>query len=58
MPEGRVNAESYTVPGKKNDGPVMTLDRAVELIQRNTRRYAKRQLSYWNRDKSIKWMEI
>mgnify|MGYP003373236987 CR=1 FL=1 len=56
--EGRVNAESYTVPGKNNDGPVMTLDRAVELIQRNTRRYAKRQLSYWNRDKSIKWMEI
>lgn len=43
---------------KNNDGPVTTLDRAVELIQRNTRRYAKRQLSYWNRDKSIKWMEI
>ncbi len=54
--EGR-QAPSY-VTAKNNDGPVMTLDRAVELIQRNTRRYAKRQLSYWNRDKSIKWMEI
>ena len=32
-----------------------TLDRAVELIQRNTRHYAKRQMSYWGRDKSIGW---
>ncbi len=32
------------------------LDRAIELIQRNTRRYAKRQLSYWGRDKSINWL--
>ena len=32
-----------------------TLDRAVELIQRNTRHYAKRQMSYWGRDKSIEW---
>ena len=34
------------------------LDRAVELIQRNTRHYAKRQLSYWGRDKDIRWMEL
>lgn len=34
------------------------LDRAVELIQRNTRRYAKRQLSWWARDKEIKWVEL
>lgn len=40
------------------DGPVTTLDRAVELIQRNTRHYAKRQLSYWGRDKSIRWLEL
>lgn len=31
------------------------LDTAVEDIKRNTRRYAKRQMSYWGRDKSIKW---
>jgi tRNA dimethylallyltransferase len=30
----------------------------VELIQRNTRHYAKRQLSYWKRDADIKWLEI
>jgi tRNA dimethylallyltransferase len=30
----------------------------VELIQRNTRHYAKRQLSYWKRDKDIRWLEL
>ena len=44
-----------TTPG---DGPVTSLDRAVELIQRNTRHYAKRQLSYWKRDNDIKWIEL
>ena len=55
--DGLVSAEGWgpTTPG---DGPVTSLDRAVELIQRNTRHYAKRQLSYWGRDKSIRWMEI
>ncbi len=55
--DGLVSTEGWgpTIPG---DGPVTSLDRAIELIQRNTRRYAKRQLSYWGRDKDIKWMEI
>ena len=54
---GRVSTEGWgpTTPG---DGPVTSLERAVELIQRNTRHYAKRQLSYWGRDKDIRWMEI
>ncbi len=54
---GLVPAEGFgpTTPG---DGPVTSLERAVELIQRNTRRYAKRQLSYWGRDKDIRWMEL
>lgn len=54
---GLVPAEGWgpTTPG---DGPVTSLERAVELIQRNTRRYAKRQLSYWGRDKEISWMEL
>ena len=55
--DGRVSPEGWG-PTTRGDGPVTSLDRAVELIQRNTRRYAKRQLSYWNRDKSIRWMEL
>ena len=55
--DGLVSAEGWgpTTPG---DGPVTSLERAVELIQRNTRHYAKRQLSYWGRDKDIRWMEL
>lgn len=34
------------------------LDEAVRLIQRNTRHYAKRQMTWWRRDPSIKWMEF
>ena len=54
---GLVSTEGWT-PTTPGDGPVTSLDRAVELIQRNTRHYAKRQLSYWNRDKSIRWLEL
>ncbi len=55
--EGRVSTEGWG-PTSPGDGPVTSLGRAVELIQRNTRHYAKRQLSYWKRDKDIRWMEI
>lgn len=54
---GLVTAEGWG-PASPGDGPVTSLDRAVELIQRNTRHYAKRQLSYWGRDKDIKWVEL
>jgi tRNA dimethylallyltransferase len=35
-----------------------SLDEAVGLIQRNTRHYAKRQLTWWRRDPSIRWREL
>ena len=54
---GLVSTEGWG-PTSPGDGPVTSLDRAIELIQRNTRHYAKRQLSYWGRDKQIRWMEI
>ena len=54
---GLVSAEGWT-PNTPGDGPVTSLDRAVELIQRNPRHYAKRQLSYWGRDKSIRWLTL
>ena len=55
--EGRITTEGWT-PTTPGDGPVTSLDRAVELIQRNTRHYAKRQLSYWKRDSDIHWLEL
>ena len=39
------------------DGEI-TLEKAIELIKRNTRRYAKRQLTWFNGDKRIIWFSI
>jgi len=36
----------------------LTLDEAVELMKRNTRRYAKRQLTWFRKDKRIEWKAI
>ena len=33
------------------------LEETVRLIQRNTRHYAKRQLTWWRRDPSIRWID-
>ena len=33
------------------------LERAIELIQQNTRHYAKRQLTWFRRDKEIHWLD-
>lgn len=30
-------------------------EKAIELIKRNSRRYAKRQITWWGNDKEIKW---
>lgn len=35
-----------------------SIDRAIELIKRNTRRYAKRQMTWFNADKRIEWSNI
>lgn len=37
------------------DGKI-SRDKAVELIKRNTRRYAKRQMTWWARDNEIRWL--
>lgn len=39
------------------DGEI-SIDRAIELIKRNTKHYAKRQMTWFNADKRIKWYEI
>jgi tRNA dimethylallyltransferase len=38
------------------DGEI-TREETIALIKRNTRRYARRQLTWWNRDKEIKWFD-
>lgn len=32
-----------------------TREKAIELIKRNSRRYAKRQVTWWSKEKDIKW---
>ena len=34
------------------------LEEAVRLIKRNTRHYAKKQMTYWRRDDSINWIDL
>jgi tRNA dimethylallyltransferase len=36
------------------DGKI-SREKAIDLIKRNSRRYAKRQLTWWGKDKEIKW---
>ncbi len=38
------------------DGKV-TFEEAVLLIKRNTRRYAKRQMTWWSRNENIRWFD-
>ena len=38
------------------DGDI-TFEEAVRLIKRNTRRYARKQLTWWNRDSAIEWFD-
>lgn len=34
---------------------IIIREKAIELIKRNSRRYAKRQMTWWAKDKEIKW---
>lgn len=36
----------------------INLEESMELLKRNTRRYAKRQLTWFRRDKRIKWLDV
>lgn len=39
------------------DGKI-PLEEAIRLIQRNTRHYAKKQMTWWRRDNSISWIDL
>ena len=36
---------------------LVTREQAIALIKRNTKRYARKQLTWWNRDKEIQWFD-
>jgi tRNA dimethylallyltransferase len=36
----------------------ISIERTIELIKRNTRHYAKRQLTWFRKDKRIQWFDI
>ena len=52
-----LNTVGYKEMFQYLDGTI-SLERAKELISRNTRHYAKKQLSYWARDKEIEWVKL
>ena len=35
----------------------MSMDEAVELIKKNSRNYAKRQLTWFRREKDVTWLD-
>lgn len=49
-----LNCVGYTEFFKYFEG-LISREKAIDLIKRNTRRYAKRQITWWGRDKEIKW---
>jgi len=53
--ENALQTVGYKELFKYLDGEI-SLERAVELVKRNTRRFAKRQMTFFKRDESIKWL--
>lgn len=52
-----LNTVGYKEIFKYLDGEI-SLEKAIELIKRNTRHYAKRQMTWFRRDKRIHWLDI
>jgi tRNA dimethylallyltransferase len=56
------NLNSFNTVGYKEiiqyqDG-IISLEKAIELIKRNTRHYAKRQMTWFRKDKRIYWFDV
>ena len=52
-----LNTVGYKEIIKYLDGEY-SLERAIELIKRNTRHYAKRQMTWFRKDNRIHWFDI
>lgn len=44
--------------GKDDPSLPHSLDEAIARIQNNTRHYAKRQLTWWKRDQTVRWIDL
>lgn len=44
--------------GNRRPGLPQSLDEAIMRIQTNTRHYAKKQITWWKRDSSVRWISI
>lgn len=44
--------------GKDDPSLPRSLDEAIARIQNNTRHYAKRQITWWKRDSSVRWIDL
>lgn len=44
--------------GDRRPGLPQSLDEAIMRIQTNTRHYAKKQITWWKRDSSVRWISI
>ncbi len=51
-----LNTVGYSEMFSYFDGQI-TRDKAIELIKRNTHRYAKKQMTWWAKDPDIKWFD-
>ena len=51
-----LNTVGYSEMFDYFDG-TLSREEAVELIKRNSRRYAKRQITWFGRDKEIRWFD-
>lgn len=59
--EGSCPARRFSYRGgalPRPQAPSHSLDEAVALIQQHTRNYAKRQLTWWRRDKEVRWIDL
>lgn len=51
-----LNTVGYREMFRWFDGEI-TREEAIMLIRRNTRRYARKQITWWNRDRDISWFD-
>ena len=55
LPVAAVSSKTFEMPSPYFEGNI-SLEEAAELLKQQTRRYAKRQLTWFRRDTRINWL--